>query len=77
MSTTDIRAANPEEVSAILFSDQTNDSDGCILRKRTFVSIETDCLREEGDSAVFIDSKEDAENLIKALEKAIELGWWK
>ncbi|WP_443698971.1 hypothetical protein [Pseudomonas sp.] len=27
--------------------------------------------------AVEIYSKEDAENLIKALEKAISLGWWK
>ena len=77
MSTIDIRGVDPTKVNAILFSGRTNDSDGCILRKRTFVSIETDCLREEGDSAVFIDSKEDAENLIKALEKAIELGWWK
>lgn len=25
---------------------------------------------------IFIDTKEDAENLIRALEKAIERGWW-
>ena len=32
---------------------------------------------EDGDSIGRIASEEDAQNLIKALQKAIELGWFK
>ena len=32
--------------------------------------------RQGGGHYVIINSKTDAENLIKAIQKAIELGWW-
>lgn len=73
MATLDIRDGMDTGIKFIKFSDKENESDGCKLRKGRFVSIDT----ELDDNCVFIDTLEDAKNLIKALEKAIELGWWK
>ena len=74
MATIDIREGMDVEIDTIKFSDAENFEDACYLMKRSFVSINT---YEESTEPVFIDSKKDAENLIKALQKAIELGWWK
>lgn len=73
MATIDIRDVTDAEIDVIKFSDVKGNEDVCFLKKNTFVSIET---AEENDWNYYIDSKEDAQNLIKALEKAIELGWW-
>jgi len=74
MATIDIRDGLEVEIDVIKFSDVKNFEDVCCLKKTSFVAIHT---HEESTEPVFIDSKKDAQNLIKALQKAIELGWWK
>lgn len=74
MATIDIRDGMDAEVDKIKFSDKENHEDAAYLKKHSFVSIHT---YEDSIEPVFIDSKADAQNLIKALQKAIELGWWK
>ena len=75
MATIDIRDGMDAEIDTIKFSDKENSEDAAYLRKGSFVSIST--YYEEDTGPVFIDSETDAKNLIKALQKAIELGWWK
>ena len=74
MATIDIRDGMDVEIDVIKFSDVETFEDVCYLKKTSFVAIHTNA---EGIEPVFIDSKADAQNLIKALQKAIELGWWK
>lgn len=74
MATIDIRGGMDVEIDVIKFSDKESHEDLCLLKKALFVSIEA---AESGDWTYFIDSETDAKNLIKALQKAIELGWWK
>lgn len=74
MATIDIRDGMDVEINFIKFSDKENYEDAAYLKKGSFVSIHT---HEDSSEPVFIDSKADAQNLIKALQKAIELGWWK
>jgi hypothetical protein len=74
MATIDIRDEMDAEIDVIKFSDKENHEDLCLLKKTSFVSIE---VAESGGWTYCIDTETDAENLIKALQKAIELGWWK
>ena len=79
MSTIDIREETKEEINAIVFADDYyNNKEGdeqanVIVRDYTadqkFIKI------MDTWECVIINSKEHAENLIKALNKAIELGW--
>ena len=72
MSMIDIRQVEDSLINRIQFADAFN-------------SIESDSI-SKNEGGVFIESdeyecmklatKQDAENLIKALQKAIELGWW-
>jgi hypothetical protein len=73
MATIDIRDVEDTEINIIKFSDKTNGEDACYLKRGSFVSIDT----ELSENCIFIDTETDAKNLIKALEKAIKLGWWK
>ena len=73
MSTLDIRDVEDIEINIIKFSDKTNGEDACYLKKHDFVSI---IPYLDDENLVFIDTELDAKNLIKALEKAIELRWW-
>lgn len=66
----DIRDANTPEIDSIIFSNKS-DTDAFEL----FLCGSCTEIRSE-ESFVHIDSKEDALNLIKALQKAIELGNW-
>ena len=75
MSTIDIRASQ-EDVQRIIFSDSCDKGYGVAyaLEKHhtgDFVQL------QDGGEMVLISSKEHAANLIKALQKAIELGWLK
>lgn len=59
------------EIDSIVFGEGEDDGDAYVL------SLAGDLTRiESPNTYVFIDNKEDAKNLIKALEKAIELGTW-
>ncbi len=63
-----------EEITEIVFAeamDEDDDPNAYLLQHcRSFIAI-VDGLHSE----VFINDKEHAQNLIKALNKAIELGW--
>ena len=72
METIDIRTTN-DNVTKIQFA--TNHGDNAyILTKNN--SYDGQVAIKDGNSNLFIASKEDAENLIKALNKAIELNWF-
>ena len=73
MSTFDVRNTTDTEVIKIIFSDITSYC-GCSLIKDS----EGDVMLAdyEDEVASYIATKQDAENLIKALQKAIELGWF-
>lgn len=80
MATIDIRNEVDDKVTVIVFADGEG-ADGITQAKAIalydyngvpYVSIED----MDGD-VVIINSKEHAQNLIKALNKAIELGWLK
>lgn len=67
----DIRAQGGEKVDSIVFGTPKDECDAYILTlSGEFTKIESQ------DSVVYLASEEDARNLIKALEKAIELGTW-
>lgn len=69
----DIRDTNPPEIESIIFSDKSLKSGTDAFE--LFLNGSCTEIRSE-ESFVNIDSKEDALNLIKALQKAIELGNW-
>ena len=73
MSTFDVRNTKDNEVVKITFAD-SNSGYGCSIAKNSYGDVTLfDC---EEDWASSIATKQDAENLIKALQKAIELGWF-
>ncbi len=66
----DIRAQNVERVTEILFWEQYwQDAHKIVLKG-------ADALIADGDAFICIRSAEHARYLIKALEKAIEIGTW-
>ena len=67
----DIRGVSDEKVDSIKFG---NGCDECYAYFITLNGIYTKI--ESQDSEVYLCCEEDARNLIKALEKAIELGTW-
>lgn len=73
MATIDIRLNSKEEITHIEFTDSMGTNAHVLTRYPGGyggVQIENEHIGIE------ITSKEDAQNLIKALEKATELGWW-
>ena len=70
----DIRNIENEEITEIVFHgpDCNKDDAVKIYLAGRFTSIDS----ADGVSKVYIDSEEHAKNLIKALEKAIELKTW-
>jgi len=82
MRSIDIRTSKEEVVTIIKFAD--GDDYESVVELQLIP--ENDCvyLNSSGEARqrdgectnVVLDSKEDAQNLIKALESAIELGWW-
>lgn len=73
----DIRKDKTVQVSTIVFADKDCDrSDACLLTLKSSFTKITGNEGRESDYFVYLKSEEDAENLIKALQKAIELGNW-
>ena len=73
MAIFDVRNTKDNEVFKITFADG-NLGYGCSIAKNSYGDVTLfDC---EEDWASAIATKQDAENLIKALQKAIELGWF-
>lgn len=77
MATIDIRNEDNEEVQVIVFGDEK--SSGGFWQANRLDNAELDGYFFISDSveSVVINSKDHAHNLIKALNKAIELGWVK
>ena len=71
----DVRIGVDEEITEIIFAD--DDPDIWIANKLTEWCTNTLYIRNDRDELVAIKGKEHAENLIKALQKAIEIGWLK
>lgn len=66
----DIRKEDIQEIDKIIFAEFIKNDNAMVLKKVKKVWI----LSEMNE--VSIESKQDAQNLIKALQKAIELNWW-
>jgi hypothetical protein len=75
MSTIDVRG-ELENVSEIRFADKDS-YDYCPDVIRGGGARQTTLVETDSDRELVIRNKEHAENLIKALNKAIELGWLK
>lgn len=73
MSVFDVRKSGDNEVTRIQFAD-TSAGYGCSLVKDSEGDVTL--VDYEDEWASTIATKQDAENLIKALQKAIELGWF-
>lgn len=73
MSSIDIRNES-EEVTEIIFSDEGN-SYVVATKVERYVTDSIKIVDEDDRANVIIESKEHAENLIKAIQKAIELRW--
>lgn len=56
----------------IEFAEDNKDPADAYALSKGFGFISLDC----SEGSVYIDSKEDAEMLIKALQKALNEGWW-
>lgn len=69
----DIRNTQEEEVTSIRFWDDTGED----VVASTLTHAWGKVAIEDSTTVVCVESKEHAINLIKALEKAIELGWLK
>lgn len=71
----DIRTTGESRVTEIIFGDCNQSELDCykLTLDNELSKVYSDY---DGGTYVFIDSKEDALNLIKALQKAIELGNW-
>ena len=83
MTTFDVREENNEEITMIVFAEE-EDADGdfqaCTIVEAAFKGSGYICIYDTYDrseESVSISSIEHAENLVKALSKAIELGWIK
>lgn len=72
----DIREENAGDISEIKFWESKGATGGDNAYLLENISGGTFAIKDEYDS-VFIESKQHALNLIKALNKAIDLGWVK
>ena len=68
----DIRSCVAHKVEAIIYADVKNDFDGYKL----VLDYGMTAIEASNGHSIYINTKEDAENLIKALQKAIELDNW-
>ena len=73
MPTFDVRNTKDNEVAKITFADG-NSGYSCSIAKNSYGDVTLFDYEEDWASAIA--TKQDAENLIKALQKAIELGWF-
>lgn len=73
----DVRAEKTTEVSEIVFADKFDDTYNCqasFIRSSSSRGVPF-LIIDDGEESVIINSVEHANNLKKALDKAIELGW--
>lgn len=73
MTTFDVRNTTNNEVTKIIFAD-ANAGYGCGLVVDWEGNVTLVDYEEDGASTIA--TKQDAENLIKALQKTIDLGWF-
>lgn len=74
MSKFDVRNATQDEINTIIFADtHPTYAIGNRIEKSEDPVVQ---IVDEQYDTMYIGSKEDALNLIKALNKAIELGWF-
>lgn len=82
MASIDVRCSEQSEIDNIIFAGSEVDEGSAVSLQKgrgdTFTSHIAIVPADDNDySVVSIESKEHAQNLIKALEKAIELKWFK
>lgn len=75
MSTYDVRSNNEEVIDEIVFAEGCDEHESWQAYSITCNSIRKYIAVSDPGESVIINSKEHALNLIKALNKAIELGW--
>lgn len=75
MTTIDIRNVCEQQIEEIQFADEGDYYNVQFLIREDENNNVT--IKANHAEPLVIESKEDAENLIKALQKAMELGWWK
>lgn len=68
----DIRKDGKEEITEIVFGDGYDHMDAY----KIVLDGDMTSIRAMSDDFVYVNSKKDALNLIKALEKSISLGTW-
>lgn len=74
----DIRINQAEEITLLRFADDGGGYHASGILRRADGSVEViDIESERSEHNLQICSEEDAQNLIKALHKAIELSWFK
>jgi len=74
----DVRTEQAEMITEIRFADTHSDYFAAdVLRFMEWERNVIEICAEGEESTLKVTSKEHAQNLIKALEKAIELGWLK
>lgn len=81
MATIDVRYSNQDEITEIVFADEYS-SDGCMQGYKVTNSaiggrMDTYFTINDPNDCVVINSKQHALDLMRAIEKAIELGWVK
>ena len=73
MAVFDVRIDVEEEITEIVFEDVSEDA-AYKLKRRGFDMVG---IIDSHEDVVIIQSEQHAQNLIKALNKAIEIGWLK
>lgn len=72
MATIDIRKQKESIIDTIMFADETALAATQLVKATGYAFLSSEYCKAND-----IATKQDAQNLIKALQKAIELGWWK
>lgn len=75
MNMIDIRSDRKDKVNKIVFADESDNYCNAQYLVKYEEVIYMDGI--ESCNCLAVCTEEDAKNLIKALQKAIELGWWK
>lgn len=76
MSIIDIRCNEPEQTNKIRFADVSTDYYQATIIKREYTG-KVSIQEEDGNTSLKVNimGREHAENLIKAMKKAIDMGW--
>lgn len=75
MSVFDVRVSdNENKIKEIVFAGVGGTCNNAVMLTRDGHHI--GITDEEDETVCYIDTREDAQNMITALKKAIDLGWW-